>query len=385
MINREAEKKLSSLAKQFKAVALIGPRQSGKTTLVKKLFKNKPYISLENPDTRNFFLNDPKGFFETYKNGAVIDEAQKAPDIFSYLQEILDNSKKKGLFILTGSNNFLLQENISQTLAGRIAYLSLLPFSIHELESKKKLNRSDNEMILKGFYPPVHTQKIKYNDWYPNYIKTYIERDVRQLKNISNLLQFEKFMALLAARCAKELNVNELSNETGVDNKTITSWLSILQTSFIIYLMKPHFKNFNKTIVKRPKLFFYDTGIICSLLGIKEQNHLNTHPQRGYIFENMVINEFVKKKSNKGETINLYYWRDKTGHEIDLLMDDARELIPIEIKSGKTILNEYMNNIKYYKNLSNCKKSFVLYGGDESQKRSNNISIMNWRGFEKIK
>jgi len=381
MIKRAAKEKLLQLSGVFKAVSVTGPRQSGKTTLVKSLFPEKPYVSLENPDLRNFALNDPRGFLETYADGAIFDEIQRVPALFSYLQEKLDDSKKKGLYILTGSNNFLMQESISQSLSGRIGSFILLPFSLQELANEKIIPVTDDDLMLNGFYPPVYDQNIPITDWCPNYIRTYIEKDVRQIKNITDLLVFERFLSLLAGRCSQELNMTSLSQEVGVDVKTIQSWIGILETSFIIYLLKPHYKNFNKTVVKRPKVYFYDTSLVCSLLGIRTLNHIQTHPLRGALFENMVISEFVKQRSNVGEPINLFYWRDKTGHEIDLIVDNAGNLLPIEIKSGKTINNDFFKNIDYWCRLSNEKKSILLYSGNEYQKRTNGTEVYNWRKY----
>ena len=384
MIERIAKNKLIELASLFKAVSITGPRQSGKTTLVKTTFPNKTYISLENPDARRFAQDDPRGFLETYKKGAILDEVQKVPELFSYLQEILDNTKEKGLFILTGSNNFLLQENIGQSLAGRIASIILLPFSIDELKSKNLLINEDKQLMLNGFYPPIYDQKIPFGDWYPNYISTYIEKDVRQIKNITNLSNFERFLSILAGRCAQELNMTSISNDIGVDIKTIQSWISILETSYIVYLLKPHHKNFNKTIVKRPKLYFYDTGLVCSLLNIKNIKHIENHPLRGALFENMLVSEFIKHNTHRGLAINLYYWRNKTGHEIDLIIDKTDKLIPVEIKSAKTINNDFFKNLKYWCKLSREQKSFLLYSGDLKQKRTDGINILNWKDFTDI-
>jgi len=381
MIQRIAKVKLIDLASKFKAVAVTGARQTGKTTLVKQVFKSKPYVSLENPDTRNFALEDPRGFLQTYPNGAILDEVQRVPALFSYLQEVLDNSKVKGLFILSGSNNFLLQQTISQTLAGRVGFINLLPFSISELKKAKLLSTDDDTLMLKGFYPPIYDQEIPPADWCPNYIRTYIEKDVRQIKNITDLIVFERFIKLLAGRSGQELNNSALAVETGVDVKTIQSWIGILESSFIIYLLKPHHKNFNKTIVKRPKVYFYDSAIVCYLLGIRDNTQLQTHPLRGAIFEGMVVTELIKKRTNAGLPINLFYWRDKTGHEIDIIIDNAGKLIPIEIKSGKTINTEFFKNMDYWSNLSNAKKSIVLYAGAQNQKRSNGRETLNWRSL----
>ena len=384
MVQRIAKKKLIDLASKFKAVAVIGARQSGKTTLIKQVFKNKPYVSMENPDTRNFATEDPRGFLSSFPKGAILDEVQRVPQLFSYLQEILDDQRAKGLFILSGSNNFLLQQNISQTLAGRVGYLQLLPFSINELSKSKLLATSDDALMLKGFYPPVYDQKIPFGDWCPNYINTYIERDVRQIKNITDLIVFGRFMRLLAGRNGQELNYSSLSIETGVDMKTIQSWVGVLESSFIVYLLKPHHNNFNKTIVKRPKLYFYDTSIVCSLLGIRNAAQLKNHPLRGAIFEGMVITELLKNRTNAGMQVNLSFWRDKTGREIDIIVDNGNTQFPIEIKSGKTIHDEFLKNIEYWKSMTGFKKGLVLYAGKENQKRSKGTDILNWRELSKL-
>jgi hypothetical protein len=379
MVKRIAAKKLIDLAGKFKAVAVTGARQSGKTTLVKNTFTDKPYVNLENPDTRRFAIDDPRGFLSNYPEGAILDEIQRVPDLFSYLQEILDNTSKKGQFILTGSNNFLLQQTISQTLAGRVGILHLLPFSLEELSDGGMLLKEDSQLILKGFYPPVYDQHIPHEDWCPNYIKTYVEKDVRQIKNITDLIVFERFLNLLAGRSGQELNSSALSLEAGVDVKTVQSWIGILESSFIIYLLRPHYKNFNKTIVKRPKLYFYDTSLVCYLLRIKNVDQLESHPLRGAIFEGMVVTELIKKRANAGEEINLFYWRDKTGHEIDVVIDTGSSLLPLEIKSGKTISGEFFKNLKFWVKLTGEKKSYLLYAGSERQNRSDGIEIMNWR------
>jgi len=382
MIQRSAEKKLRELASTFKAVAITGARQTGKTTLVKAVFKDKKYVSLENPDTRSFALEDPRGFLASFPQGAILDEVQRTPELFSYLQELLDNSKSKGLFILTGSNNFLLQQTISQTLAGRVGYLNLLPFSLGELAQASLASDNDDDLMYKGFYPPVYDQEIPPADWCPNYIRTYIEKDVRQIKNINDLIVFERFVKLLAARTGQELNSSALAVEVGIDMKTVQSWIGILESSFIIYLLKPHYRNYNKTIVKRPKIYFYDTALICFLLGIRDANYLNLHPIRGAIFESMVVTEVLKTRTNAGLPTDIYFWRDKTGHEVDLILEiPGQGLLPIEIKSGKTISKDYFKNLNYWSNLSGAAHSLVLYGGEQTEIRSNGVEVMNWRNY----
>ena len=380
MIPRSASTKLQELASLFKAVAVIGPRQSGKTTLVKSLFKNLPYINFENPDIRMLATDDPRGFLLKYADGAIFDEVQRVPHIFSYLQEILDNSTGRGKFILTGSNNFLLQENISQSLAGRVAYLRLLPFNLEELTGFYEIP-DENNVILRGFYPPLYDMGIPVADWMPNYIRTYLERDVRQIKNIADLLVFEKFMRLLSGRTGQELNYSSLSIETGVDIKTIQSWIGILESSFIIYLLRPHYRNFNKIIVKRPKLYFYDTGLACTLLGITTTGQLENHPLRGSLFECLIVTELIKQLTHRGKEVNLYFWRDKTGHEIDLVAEEATRLFPIEIKAGKTLHSEFYKNLLYWMKLSGETQAELIYTGELEMHRTDGIHIRSWRSL----
>lgn len=261
--------------------------------------------------------------------------------------------------------------------------LHLLPFSLQELKKGKVLPTEDDELMLKGFYPPVYDQNIKQGDWICNYIRTYVERDVRQIKNITDLIVFERFLHLLAGRNGQELNASALSVESGVDVKTVQSWIGVLESSFIIYLLKPYHKNFNKTIVKRPKLYFYDSSLVCYLLRIRTISHVTSHPLRGSIFEGMVLTELVKTRLNAGLEVDLFYWRDKTGHEIDAILDQGKTVLPIEIKSGKTIHSEFFKNIDYWQALSGTRKSICLYAGSITQKRSDGKEIWNWREFEK--
>jgi len=382
MIARTAEKELRNLSRQFKAIAIIGPRQSGKTTLAKHVFGHLPYINMENPDTRRFVLEDPRGFLNNYKSGAIFDEIQRTPELFSYLQEILDNAKSKGHFILTGSNNFLLQENITQSLAGRIAYLTLLPFSLSELINLDV--KSLNHQIFTGFYPPIYDQNIRPVKWYPNYIQTYIEKDVRQIKNIYDLETFHRFIKLCAGRVGQLLNKNSIAIEAGIDGKTVDSWLGILESSFIIYRLFPHHKNYKKRIVKMPKIYFYDTGLLCSFLGLTEASQIETHYFKGSIFENFIISDLLKTKFNHAIPANFFFWRDNVGHEIDLLIEEALNLLPLEIKAGKTIHSQFFKNLRYWLKLTGEKKGKIIYAGDDNQKRSEGIEIISWKSLPEM-
>ena len=374
-----AEARLIKLAKTFRSVAVVGPRQSGKTTLCKNVFPDKPYLSLENPDTLDYVNTDPRGFLSEFKNGAILDEIQRAPKLFSYLQQVLDETKKKGLFILTGSNNFLLQENIAQTLSGRIAYLQLLPLALAEFREAKKLKGDYNTHIFQGGYPEVITKKIAAPDWYANYVSTYIERDVRQLKNISNLSQFTKLLRLCAGRNGQQLNLTSFSNDCGIDQKTVAAWLGVLQSSFIIYFLKPYHGNFNKRVIKTPKLYFYDTGVACSLLGITNHKQITTHAAKGALFENMIVCELLKERFNAGAVDNLYYWRDKTGNEVDVLIDTAGKLTAMELKAGETISTDFFKGLDYFSSLSKKPiERLLVYGGKQEQKRSNGTLVKPW-------
>ena len=383
MIERTAIKRLKKLASTFRSVAVIGPRQSGKTTLCKTVFPNKPYISLENPDILESIKIDPRAFLLQYKNGAIIDEIQKAPFLFSYLQQVLDETNKRGLYILTGSNNFLLQENITQSLAGRIAYLQLLPFSMEELKSTKYYKAKYTSIMFRGFYPELLTKKIKPIDWYTNYIQTYVERDVRQLKNINNYNLFYKFLRLCAGRVGSVLNLSSIANDCGIDSKTANSWIAILQSSFIIYLLKPYYNNYNKRLIKSHKLYFYDTGLACSLLGLEKDKQLDNFIYRGQLFENLVIMEYLKNRLNNGLQDNLYFWQDKTGNEVDLLLDGANEITAFEIKSSTTINNDFFKGLTYYANIEQKKTNLnLIYGGLQIFPKRNNISIASWTNLK---
>jgi predicted AAA+ superfamily ATPase len=378
-IQRHASEKLLQLCQQFKAVAVVGPRQSGKTTLVRACFPEKPYVSLENPQTRSFAMEDPVQFLRQFPQGAILDEIQRVPELFSYLQQILDENPQRGQFILSGSNNFLLLETITQTLAGRVAYLDLLPFSLSELRQIPDSTIDLNTCLLRGAYPEIWTENIIPSDWFSAYVRTYIERDVRLIRNIENLYVFEKLLSLCAGRVGQLLNFSQLANEVGVDLKTVKSWLGILQSSYIIYLLPPYFKNFNKRIVKTPKLYFYDTGLVSYLLGIRRPEELSFHPSKGAIFENLMVLEFLKARFNRGERSNLFFWRDGSGNEVDLLIDRGLSQKAIEIKSGETIKSDFFKGLLFWEKLSGQSGGVVVYGGDAEQERSNGLKISSWQ------
>lgn len=381
MIQREAEKELIILADSFKAVAVVGPRQSGKTTLVRKVFDGKPYVNLENPDMRRFALEDPRGFLSNYPDGAVLDEIQRAPELFSYLQQILDEQQAIGMFILTGSNNFLLQESISQSLAGRVGYLFLLPLTINETGIKEK---NANELIFKGCYPALYNNATDAARFYANYIRTYVERDVRLIKNITDLYTFERFLRLCAGRIGQLLNMSSLSVEVGVDVKTISSWIGVLEASFIVFRLQPYHKNFNKRVVKMPKLYFYDTGLAVALLGIESADQLTLNSFRGSLFENMVIIDFLKTRYNNGKLNNLFFWRDSKGNEIDLLFEVGNSLLPVEIKSGQTLSEDSFKGLQFWNKMTQTEGGYVIYGGDTIQRRSNGITAIPFNSTDTV-
>ncbi len=363
-------------AKYYPVITITGPRQSGKTTLAKSIFPDKPYLSLEDPDMREFVTKDPRGFLEVYKDGAIIDEIQHCPELFSYIQTKVDSDQIPGQFILTGSQNFLLLEKVSQSLAGRAAIIYLLPLSYSEINNQMDPSLEPNHFMYKGFYPKLYKQDLSPSVWYRNYIRTYIERDVRQLKNITDISAFQTFLKICAGRVGQLINFSSIGTECGVSYNTVKAWLSVLQTSFVIYMLKPHHKNFNKRLVKQQKLYFYDTGLACSLLGIESPEQLQTHYAKGALFENMIIMEILKNRLNKGKEEGLYFWRDSNGHELDLLIE-GKNLTPVEVKSGKTILPEFTRGIDYWNNLSAGSKGYVIYGGELKQIRGD-IEILPW-------
>lgn len=368
MLERQITKAVQKASREYPVVVVHGPRQSGKTTLCKMAFPKKNYYSLENPDVRERVLADPRSFFEENPRGAIIDEIQNAPELLSYMQQIVDDKKKNGLFILTGSNNLLLMDKVTQTLAGRIAIFTLLPFSLGELQSNASLLKKNlDTQILYGGYPRLLSQKINRTSFYQNYIASYVERDVRQLLNIKDASLFRRFLQLCATRIGNMFDAVSLSNDCGISVKTVNEWLSVLEMSFICFRLQPWYQNRNKRLVRTPKIYFYDTGVACSLLGLHTPEQLNHDPLRGGLFENLVISEALKSNYNSAASADFWYYRTSNGVEVDLVRQDGRFLYPVEIKSSQTFHPDFVKNIeKFSADYSDvCKQPKVVYAGKE--------------------
>jgi predicted AAA+ superfamily ATPase len=379
---------LYDFAKSFPIVCVIGPRQSGKTTIAKLAFPEYGYVSLEDLDNRSFAQEDPRGFLAEYSGKTIIDEAQRAPELFSYLQTQVDELDLPGQYIITGSAHLSLLENLSQSLAGRAGLLKLLPLSIAELKQNNLFDAAANhgqyinQLLLRGFYPRIYKHAISPVDWYNSYVETYLEKDVREILNIKNILLFKKFIGLCAGRHGQLLNVTSLGNECGITRQTVNDWLAILEASFIIYLLPPFHSNFNKRLIKSPKLYFYDPGVVCSLLKIESVEQLKKHYQRGAIFEGFVMGEIIKYRYNLGLPANCYFWRDQNGHEVDCVFEVADNITAIEIKSGQTIVADFFKGLNYWEKLSDKNQAnYLVYGGNINQSREK-INILSWDNIE---
>ncbi len=386
MISRDLEEKIKKSARSYPVIAITGPRQSGKTTLVREIFGGEyKYVNLEDIDMREYAKSDPRAFLEEYQNGVIIDEAQHAPNLFSYIQVIVDETDKPGQFILTGSQNFLLHEKISQSLAGRVAIFYLLPLSLKEIKRTKHQPSAVEEVMFKGLYPRIYKKKLDPSEWYANYLRTYIERDVRLMKNIHDLGTFQIFLKMCASRTGQLLDLTSIGNDCGISHNTVRAWINILEVSYIIFLLRPHYKNFNKRLVKSPKLYFYDPGLLCYLLNIEAPEQLKTHYLRGGIFESFAISDIVKNQMNQNKNPSVYFWRDQYGHEIDCIIENGRGLLPIEIKSAKTINSNFFNGLNYWNELSkgNPETTFLIYAGNTNQKRSL-ARVISWKDIDII-
>lgn len=362
MYKRLLTNKVAKHLIKSRCVTLIGPRQSGKTTFCKEAFNDYQYFTFESPDTVDIFESDPRSFFDNIAGNAIFDEVQKTPQLLSYLQEVLDNKKDKRKFILTGSNNLKLSEQISQTLAGRTMIFQLMPFQREEIPKKHQCKTMD-ETLFYGSYPRIYDEKLNPTEWLGSYYQTYVEKDVRDTVNITNLSQFNQYIRLLAGRVGQVISFSSLGSDAGITQPTATSWFSALESSYVCFKLEPHFKNFKKRITKAPKTYFYDTGLLCYLLRIKSPEQLRYHPLKGQIFENWVISEYMKHYYNQGNEAPLYFWRDQHGHEVDLVIDESTHLDLIEIKSGATFQKEFLKNINWLNKLQNRSQATCIYGG----------------------
>ncbi len=387
MYQRTLQATLRKAAREYPVVTLTGPRQSGKTTLAVTAFPRNDYVSLEDPDQRSFALEDPRGFLGQFPGKVILDEIQRTPALFSYIQTMVDQEDRPGRFILTGSQNFLLMKEIGQSLAGRAAILHLLPFSLSELERRRPLpldhigkslprgkrtsSRPLMDVLFQGFYPRIHDKSLAPQRWLASYYQTYVERDVREVLSVGDLEAFGTFIRLCAGRNGQLLNLSSLANDCGITHTTARRWLSVLETSFLVVLLRPHHRNFSKRLVKSPKLYFIDTGLLCYLLRIRSPEDLAIHALRGSIFESFVVSEFLKNCLHNGHEPDLYFWRDSAGHEVDLILERGEELIPIEAKSGQTIAGDYYAGHRYWRRLTSLPESpaALIYGGERSLRR----------------
>jgi len=404
MIPRHLAKHILQATEAYPVITLMGPRQSGKTTLVRQLFAGHAYVSLEAPDHRAFALEDPRGFLGQFAGGVILDEVQRAPDLLSYIQGIVDEQQQPGQFVLTGSQNFLLLEKVTQSLAGRTALFHLLPFSHSELMGRPPLplehigaalpehasqpstgtpeSSSLFETLFTGFYPRIHDLKLAPQDWLRNYFQTYIERDVRTLLNVGNVETFTRFVRLCAGRSGQLLKISALGADCGISHDTARRWLSVLEASYVVHLLRPHHRNFNKRLIKSPKLYFLDSGLLCFLLRVQSPEMLVTHPLRGAIFESFAVAELLKTYHHTAREPNLYFWRSADGHEVDVLLERGQTLVPLELKSGETIASDFFKGLRYWRSLPGQAEApaALVHGGTESRMQQG-VAVYSWRDW----
>ncbi len=376
---------LRSLAADYPVVVVTGPRQSGKTTLCRATFPEHAYVSLEDPDTRDQALDDPRSLLRQYADGALFDEVQRTPDLFSYLQGIVDADPRPGRFILTGSHQLGLRTGVTQSLAGRAAQVVLLPFSLGELQGGGCAPQSIEELLLHGLYPPVHDRGLDPGVWYGNYVTTYVERDVRELIDLRNLSTFRLFIRICAGRSGQLLNVSALASDCGVSRTTAREWLSVLETSHLITLLRPHFANFGKRLVKTPKLYFLDPGLAAWLVGLRRADEIVHHVQRGPLFETWVVAELLKGRAHRGLTPNVWFWRDRRGLEVDCVLERGARLLPVEIRSGRTVAADFFRGLEQFGQVAGAaaEPGIVVYGGDRVQQRRAGAALP-WREIESL-
>lgn len=381
MIPRSALSTLQRLARGFPIVAITGPRQAGKTTLARQAFAHKAYVSLENPEEREFAEADPKRFLARFDDGAILDEVQRCPQLLSWLQGMVDARKRMGDFILTGSQQFELVSGMTQSLAGRVGRVELLALSANELAAAQRLPVQLDDMLFRGGYPALYDRDLLPRDWFANYVATYLERDVRQLIAVRDLTQFQRFVRMCAARSAQLLNLSALGADCGITSVTAREWLSVLEASYLVARIPPYFENFGKRLVKTPKLYFLDVGLMCWLLGIRDAPSIATHAMRGALFESWVVSELVKQRLNAGQPTDLYFWRDNAGHEVDLLFETRAGLQAVEIKSGHTFASDWPTSALKWQKLSGSPRvPWIIYGGESEHERQGCRAI-GWTTF----
>ena len=381
MIPRLAASTLLRLAKGFPVLAITGPRQTGKTTLARTTFPDKPYLSLEDPDIRALAAEDPRGLLSRYPTGVILDEVQRVPEILSYLQTQVDAYPQPGAFVLTGSQQLDLSSALTQSLAGRVGLVNLLPFSLGELQSAGRPQGDLDSLLWRGLYPPLYDRDLAPGDWHAAYVSTFVERDLRQILAVRDLSAFQRFVRMCAARIGQLLNMSSLATDCGINHHTAGAWLSVLEASHLVFLLRPHHRNFNKRLVKTPKLYFNDPGLAAWLLGIRDTAQMAFHPSRGALFENLVFLECLKDRLHRGLPADLHFWRDSAGLEVDLLCEQSGLLLhPIEIKSGQTLASDFFNGLRRWGLLSgdSAAEPWLVYGGDKAF-RQGTVDIIPWR------
>lgn len=382
MIPRHAMSLVDELLRGFPIVTMTGPRQSGKTTLARMVMADRPYHSLEDPDVRARAIDDPRGFLSACPDGAILDEVQRAPELFSYLQTHVDSDGRMGRFLLTGSQQFGLMSGISQSLAGRSAFVELLPLSRSELAAAGQAPASLDAQLFTGGYPSLYDRPVSPRHWFPAYVTAYVERDVRQLLQVRDLDTFQRFVRLCAGRSGQVLNLSSLATDVGITHNTAKAWISVLEASYVLFLLPPHHANFNKRLIKSPKLYFLDTGLLCWLLGVQTPGQLATHPLRGQVFETYVVSELRKAWLNRGEPPRFFFWRDSNGNEVDLLIEWAGSLIPVEIKSGQTLNRDFFTGLERWSAMAGgmARSPTLIFGGDGEHLRKG-IRVLDWQRF----
>ena len=390
MIERVLAGRLRAMAEKFPVVTVTGPRQSGKTTLCRSVFPGKPYVSLEAPDTREYALRDPRGFLSGYHAGAILDEVHRVPELMSYLQPMVDETPSRGRFILTGSAQFSLLHSLSQSLAGRTALLELPPMGLEEVRRFPEPPTGLYELIWRGGYPAVYDRGLDPADWYSNYVTTYLERDVRSILNVGDLMAFQTFLRLAAGRVGQVINLSSLGADTGISHNTARSWLSVLEAGYVAWRLPPWHANVTKRLIKMPKLHFYDTGLVCYLLGIRSADQVRDHPLRGALFETWVAGEILKARAHRGLPPSMSFYRDSRGQEVDVVLDLGREVLAIEAKSGETVAQDFFASLEEFAELVSrtrrppIVRKFVVYGGNEPQSRSS-ATVIPWSRMDQAK